>query len=86
MPRPKLPKTYKLVTPLNDGEKEIKELVLKVPPNSGDFWKFNAANPTFGSYLEVMASIFRIPEPVIKKLDMADTAEIIGDLSNFLER
>ncbi len=85
MPRPKLPYTFKLTTPIPNADgNDVNELVITVPPKSGDFMGVSFANPTLADFMLVMSKIFRIPMPMIKKLDPADAMEISGVISDFL--
>ena len=81
----KLPVIIKLDNPINDGEKDITEIVIKREPTGGDLSGINITNPTIGEFLRVAMKITGIPVPILKKLSGRKAMELTGVIGDFLE-
>ena len=82
--RRELPIKIALDKPINDGEKDLTEIVLKREPTGGDWGAFNVQNSTIFDFLRVASKISGVPFPVLKKIDTKATFEIIDALNSFL--
>lgn len=80
----KLPIIIKLAKPINTGEGEITELVLKREPNGADWGPFNVQNPQISDFQRVASKISDVPLPFIRKMDTKATFELVEAVSGFL--
>ena len=75
--------TYKLLVPIEFGERTIKELTLERP--KGKHLRNLPQNPSMGHLLDLASKISGEAPPVIDELDGADAMAIVEIIGDFLE-
>lgn len=78
-----MPKVLKLKEPIQQGSEQIAELTIR-EPKAKDLRKL-PATPNTGDILDLAGRLCGQPPSVIDELSMADTAEVLDIVGNFME-